>query len=303
MLKTNLFKVVYDSIDSMRFLSAFIRLTRFEHAIMLAIAVFIGESIALGRIPDLSTAIILSLFVPIFSEMGSFALNDYVDKESDKLNKKFDRPLVSGDISPSFAFYFSWFALALSVLLSYLINIYAFAVVLIFNLLAIAYNYKLKDLPLVGNAYIALTMAIPFIFGSVVVKNSLDVSITISILAVLGFLSGFAREIIKSIQDMEGDKKARKSNTLPIIIGVKNAFYLAVFLYLLFIPLTILPFFYDLKMNIASVILIGLADIGFLFIIFVLAKKMTRSTLKMARDISLLCLFIGLLAYLIAALT
>ena len=60
-------------------LSAFLRLTRFEHAIMFAIAVLIGEIIAGGSIPLISFVILRSLLVPIFSEMGSFALNDYLD--------------------------------------------------------------------------------------------------------------------------------------------------------------------------------------------------------------------------------
>ncbi|MFN7991950.1 MAG: UbiA family prenyltransferase, partial [Candidatus Micrarchaeia archaeon] len=191
------------------FIKDLYRLTRFEHAAMLAFAVFIAETVTLGRIPPATIPIILSLLVPVLSEMGSFALNDYFDIETDRLNGKSDRPLVKGTISPGFALYFSICCLALSSGLASLINIPAFSIALLFNLLAIAYNWKLKDLPLIGNMYIALTMAIPFIFGNFVVSDTL--SLTAIVLAALGFVAGLAREIIKSVQDVEGDVKARGS--------------------------------------------------------------------------------------------
>lgn len=216
----------------MGFVKEFLKLTRFEHAIMLAVGVLIGEITVLKGIPPLNHILLFSLLVPIFAEMGSFALNDYLDIKTDRANKRNERPLVKGTISPQFAFYFSWVAFILSITLGYLINSYAFYIAIIFNILAIAYNYKLKDLPLVGNAFIAFSMAIPFLFGNFVYSTELN---TLPILlAVLAFLSGLGREIVKSVQDMEGDKKARNSNTLPFVIGKERSLYLAAFLFLLF---------------------------------------------------------------------
>ena len=72
----------------------FWRLVRFEHAIMLAVAVLIGEIVVLQGIPHLDAILLFSLLVPIFSEMGSFALNDYMDVETDRINRRMDRPLA-----------------------------------------------------------------------------------------------------------------------------------------------------------------------------------------------------------------
>jgi geranylgeranylglycerol-phosphate geranylgeranyltransferase len=278
----------------------FLKLTRFEHAVMLAIAVLIGETIALGGIPPLSPIIILSLLVPVFSEMASFSLNDYLDVESDRINKKMT-PLVRGAISKNFAFGFGWFALVLSTVFAYFINMPAFVIALVFNILAVAYNYKLKDLPLVGNIYIGLTMAIPFIFGNFVVSPQLNS--TLLVLALLGFLSGLAREIIKSVQDMEGDRKARKSKTLPIIIGARNSILIAAFIYVIFIPLTFAPFvLFNLKLSMPAIAVISLADLGIIYIIISIARKDDAKTLKQARNVSLMALFLGLIGYLIAVL-
>lgn len=285
----------------MGFLSELYKLTRFEHAIMLAIAVLIGETILLGQFPIFTVVIILSLLVPIFSEMGSFALNDYLDIESDRINKKLDRPLVRGSLSPQFALWFSIAALLLSTALAYFINIYAFLIALVFNLLAILYNWKLKDLPIIGNIYIAFTMGIPFIFGNYVISSSLS-SLAL-ILAALGFVAGLAREIVKSVQDMEGDKLARKSKTLPIMIGERYSLIIASLLYLIFIFLTAIPFGFGLKMNIVSGPLVLIADLAILFSLFsLLISKDKTNALKKARMITLAALFIGLLGLLAAAL-
>ncbi|MBI2079217.1 UbiA family prenyltransferase [Candidatus Micrarchaeota archaeon] len=280
-------------------IGAFYRLTRFEHAIMLAIAVLIAEVVVLGAFPTLSLLLVLSLLVPVFSEMGSFALNDYLDVESDRINKRIDRPLVTGEINPKFAFYFSIISIVISVVLAYFINFYAFLIALIFNGLAVLYNYELKDIALVGNIYIALTMAIPFIFGNFIYSNSLNT--VVFIIAALGFLSGLAREIIKSVEDMEGDRKARGSRTLPIIIGEKNSRYFAVVLFLVFLPLSILPFNFGLKFSVIPILLVSVADFGIIYLIKEIVTSGDKVVLKKARKLSLIVLFLGLLGLLLAA--
>lgn len=278
----------------MGFLKELYRLTRFEHALMLAFAVLIAETIVLGGLPPLSLAIALSLLVPIFSEMGSFALNDYLDIEADKANKRMERPLVKGTITPEFAYLFSIACLVLSMMLAFFINIPAFLVALVFNLLAVAYNYRLKDLPLVGNAYIALTMAIPFLFGNYVVSETL--SPIIMVLAALGFVAGLARELIKSAQDMEGDLKARGSKTLPILVGEEAALRIAIVLYLMFIPLTALPFYMGLEFSVLPVALIVLADLTIVAVCY----KAERKDFRFARNASLVAFLLGMAGILAA---
>ena len=282
---------------SMGFLKELYMLTRFEHAVMLALAVLIGEIILLGRIPEFTIPIILSLLVPMLSEIGSFSLNDYLDIESDRINKKEGRPLVKGTIAPSFALWLAITTLFLSTALSLFINIYAFAIVVAFNIAAILYNWKLKDLPLVGNIYIGFTMGIPFIFGNYVITSEL--STLALLLAALGFVSGLAREIVKSAQDMEGDIIARSSKTLPILIGKANSLMAASLLYLIFLILTIVPFHFGLKLTILSAPLVIIADLIILYIVFLLHKtNQTENILKKSRNLSLLALFIGLMGLL-----
>ncbi|MEW6722144.1 MAG: UbiA family prenyltransferase [Candidatus Micrarchaeota archaeon] len=281
----------------MGFLRELFRLTRFEHALMLAFGVFIAEAIVYGGLPPLEYYVFFSLLVPIFSEMGSFALNDYFDIETDRRNKKIDRPLVRGTIPPRFALWFSVSCFVLSVLSAIPINATALAIAVVFNLLAAAYNWKLKDFPLIGNSYIALTMAIPFIFGNFVVSETLS-PIALA-LAAMGFVAGLAREIVKSVQDMEGDMLARGSKTLPVIIGKRPAEVLASLLYLAFVPLSFSPFFLGMPFTAIALALIGAGDALILLGVFgVLAK----GDYKKARNYSLYAFMLGMAGFLVAIL-
>jgi len=271
------------------------KLTRIEHAFMLALAVLIAETILLGELPPVSLVIILSLLVPVFSEMGSFALNDYFDIETDRLNKK-NRPLANGTLSTGFALWLSITTLVVSTVMAYFINIEVFIIALVFNIVAVMYNWKLKDMPLVGNVYIAFTMAVPFIFGNFVISNNL--SELALVLAALGFVAGLAREIIKSVQDMDGDIKARGSRTLPVIIGAKKSVLIACALYISFIPLTLIPFYMGLKGTLIPTVLIAIADL----IILNICRWSLSGKSKLARNMSLVAFLIGLVGLLIAAL-
>jgi geranylgeranylglycerol-phosphate geranylgeranyltransferase len=279
----------------MGFLKEFLKLTRFEHALMLAVGVLIGELIVLGELPALNQILLLSLLVPVLSEMGSFSLNDYLDIKTDRANKRNERPLVKGTISPQFAFYFSWFSFILSIVFAYLINFNALIIAIIFNLLAVLYNYKLKDLPLVGNAFIAFSMAIPFVFGNFVYSNTLN-NFAI-FLAVIAFISGLGREIVKSVQDMEGDKKERKSKTLPLVIGKEKSLFFAGVLFLLFV-LCIGALILYLEGALSKLLILIVLLLMFELVMGLLKGNQEKEFLEKVRKNTLIAFTIGMLSLL-----
>lgn len=278
-------------------ISAIYRLVRFEHAIMFALSVFIGEIIANANLMFTQT-IFFSLLIPIFSEMGAFALNDFLDVKSDRINKKTERPLVSGELSVRFALFLSIISFVLAISFAYLVSPLIFILTIAINLLAILYNFVLKDIALIGNSYIAFTMAIPFVFGNYVVSDTL--SLINVLIAVLGFIVGLGREIAKTVEDIEGDKKARMSKTLPMLIGSEKSLVFAGLLYVLFIIISIIVYYLYLKISFGFVFVL-IADIILLYLalVFIFSKNRMRS-LKFARKMSLLALafaLIGIVSY------
>lgn len=280
-------------------LSAFARLFRIEHALMLSVAVLLGQLLS-GALPA-AEALLLSLAVPVFIEMGSFALNDYFDVKTDKENKRKDRPIASGEIEPKHALYASAACYVLGVAAAFPLPALAFYIAVVFALLSILYNWKLKELPLLGNAYIASSMAIPFIFGNLVAAQALLPQI-VSVAAV-AFVAGLGREILKSAEDVEGDVKHRKARTLPALIGVKYSAYAAAACYLLLVPLSFLPFLSGMRANVLALGLVLVASLAFLAMALSVSKDHKKENLISLRKASLAALAIGLLGYIASLLS
>ncbi len=278
--------------------SAYIRLFRIEHALMLVFAVLFAEFLAAGAdgtpLPS-APIILLSLCVPLFIEMGSFALNDYFDVKTDKANRRLDRPIASGEIPPKAALAASAVAYALGIAASFALPAPCIAIAAIFAALSILYNWKLKDLPLLGNAYIAASMAIPFLFGGLVVSETLHPAL----LAIAGVaaVAGLGREIIKSIEDVEGDVKHRNSRTLPAVIGKQSAAGIAAACYFVLVPLSFLPFFYGLKMTTLSLGLVAITALAFALMGYSVVRGQEKPGLEATRKASLLALGTGLVGY------
>lgn len=275
---------------------ALLKLTRAEHSIMLVIAVVSAELIAKG-LPN-PFILALSLITPIMISSASFAINDYFDVEVDRKNKK-DRPLINGSLSPSTALHVTVIGILIGIISSALINPYCLVIAVIFGALALLYSYRLKDILLLGNMYIAVSMSIPFVFGSYVVNSSLGLNIIL--ISFMIFLSGVAREIHGTIRDYAGDVKIRKANTLPKVIGKKNSSVVAFVLYMLAIIISVYLFAYivPFKYRITYLLMIIVSDIMLVFVSFGYLYKKNKGFYKMSRKLSLLAMGIALTSFLL----
>src|SRR5512136_2710495 len=196
----------------MRTLKAIWELMRLGHGFMLFLGILIGSIIALEGVslPNWDK-FILTFFTALFLEASTFALNDYFDIDIDILNKRNDRPLVRGDIKPKTALILFGVLFPLGIICSYFVNFACFIIALITAMFAILYDSHMKKIKFLGNFYIAYVMAIPFVFGgaAVIKENTFSFAIdpSIYIIALIAFLAGSGREIMKDVQDYEGDKK------------------------------------------------------------------------------------------------
>ncbi len=281
-------------------LKSILKLTRIEHSIMLLFAVLAGELLALGTLPVLPV-LVASLITPVFISMASFAINDYFDVDVDKANKKKDRPLVNGELSKETALYVTGISLFIGIFTSLFINMYAFAIALLFGALAMLYSYKLKELLFLGNLYIAFSMAIPFIYGDFVVSKSLTLNVLL--VSVMIFLSGVAREIHGTIRDYEGDKK-RRVYSLPRVIGKKTSAVIAAVLYFAAILLSIYLFLYIGPFyGMVYLILIAITDLILLYVAVGYLIKKSPEFYLLSRNLSLVAMGVALVAILLAPLT
>jgi geranylgeranylglycerol-phosphate geranylgeranyltransferase len=277
--------------------ASILKLTRAEHSVMLIVALLSAEIIS-GGLPGLWT-LVLSLATAVFLSMSAFAINDYFDIRVDRANKK-NRPLVTGDLTPGMALFVAASCMLIGIAASIFINAYCIVIAVIFGVLSIMYSYRLKELPLLGNAYVAFAMAIPFIFGNYVVTPL--VGAPILLIFSLVFLAGLAREMDGTVRDYSGDLR-RRAVTLPRVIGARNTAFVGFVLYIMAIALSAYLFMHvrPFEGNLVYLGLIAISDIMLLYSGVVYALGM-RKRYDTVRNVSLGGMALALLCILISAL-
>ncbi|MDG6898492.1 MAG: geranylgeranylglycerol-phosphate geranylgeranyltransferase [Nitrososphaerota archaeon] len=172
---------------------------------MIGFAVIIGEFVSKPPIiPPLQT--LLGFLTGFFICAYSMTVNDVYDLEVDKVNRP-GRPIPSGRISVGGANRLSVAMLILGAGCSLLsLSAAAVAIALAYALLSWAYNAWAKKEGLVGNAIVASSLAIPFVYGGVISNGSIFNSLLL-IMALTSFFAGVGREVVKAMADVEGDAK------------------------------------------------------------------------------------------------
>lgn len=210
-----------------------VELIRPINCLMAATAVIVSEVISLGNLGNFYD-VWAGGGVVFLVTAGGNVLNDYFDYEIDAVVHR-KRPLPSKKVLPYQARNLSFLLLVSGLLLSVTLNTLCFLMTGLNIILLVSYEKKLKDKGFIGNIVVSYLVASLFLFGGFVVE-SLE---RVVVLALLAFLVCLAREIQKDIEDMEGDKKKRK--TLAIQIGEKFSSVIAFFLLIIASALSFFP--------------------------------------------------------------
>jgi len=188
------------------------------------------------------------------------------------------------------------------------VNNTCFIIALVTAIFAIIYDGYLKKIKLLGNFYIAYVMAIPFVFGAAAVQSNMslffEIDPAVYIIALIAFLAGSGREIMKDVMDFKGDiEEGVKS--FPSYIGIKKSNIVSSIFYFLAVCLSIIPFLNSVYgiyyQNYVYLGLVIITDILFLITISQLLFN-DKIVMKKYRKLTLIAIFFGLLAFLIGAL-
>ncbi len=264
---------------------ALLKLYRPINNIMAGIAVIAGAFIAAG--PDMLGMwqdVLLAFFVVFFFTGGGNALNDYIDRGTDKENHP-ERPIPSGDMKPPTALHIAIISLAIPLFLGVFINLTSFLIILLAEVLMISYELRFKSKGLPGNAEIAVLVGLLFLFGAASVGKP-ERALIFSLMAML---ANMGREIVKDIEDMEGD---RDRKTLPKSIGKEMAGMVAAGFFMAAVSLSAIP--YGRGFNTAYLLVVSIADVLFFYTAY-LAITDARKSQKMAK----LAMLVGLIAFLV----
>jgi len=276
----------------MKYILAILSLLRLHNLFIGVFAVLV--SFYLLNIP-FNTDVIMCMLI-VFSSMSlGYIMNDFLDIKSDSINHP-NRPLVQGTINDKTIILLSILFSLIIIFSSREINLYAYNLLYIYILPSLVlYNLFLKKTPFVGNLIISLLLGSVFLFTELALAQSYNKLFIIFILTVS---FSFTREMIKDLQDYNGDL-AVKMKTAPIIMG-KFFFILFISFWILFL-LIILPFpYYLFNYSLRYLILIIIfIEIPLIYSLFLLIKFPSKRTYKYLADLLKILCLLGLIILMI----
>ena len=269
-------------------IKAILQLTRPINTLITFLSVFVAAFIS-GPLEPLNTVILACLSAGFIMAAGN-TINDYYDIDIDLINKP-QRPLPSGKISKEAA----WRAAVGEFLIGNIIAAFISAPMLFiafsFSMLIYLYAARLKGMALWGNIAVSLTTAAAFTYGGMAVGQPQEAIIP----ALFAFFFHFGREIIKDMEDVEGDRRGNAS-TFPIRYGFAPAIKLIWANFLILIGLTILPYAMSWYGKIYFIIVITGVHTVLLFVLFSIRKNTEPEHLGFLSNLLKADMVVGLLA-------
>ena len=207
------------------------------------------------------TIILLIISTTLIAAAG-YIINDYFDIKIDNINRP-DKLIISRDISKNRAiiYYhiFNSIGIIIGLLTAFLCKSISLGIIYIFipGLLWF-YSSSYKRQFILGNLIISLLTAfVPFIvaianydylsykFGELIsyTNISTDIYRWITYFSSMAFILTFIREIIKDMEDREGDMEY-ECHTIPIVLGDKKAKIITIILIILTIVFTLFFTYY-----------------------------------------------------------
>ena len=282
-------------------MNAYLEIIRPGNAVMAAIAVILMMFV--GHYYELPI-IICALIVFVCTGAGN-TLNDVFDVKIDEINKP-NRPIPSGRISlenaRNYAFALFGIGIALSFVDSYLVNsIWPSVIVVPAAVIMYLYARNLKAMPLIGNLTVATLTGFCFVIAGVVIAcatNSLKILFISIYLGLFAMFMTLAREIVKDMEDIEGDKQ-EGARTFPILYGKKISSIISIIL--IVVTTLMCPILYIFKIfNLGYMMIMVIPIIIFLYSAYSLKLNPPEETcakvsknLKIAMLISFIAFVVG----------
>lgn len=215
-----------------------LELTRPVNVIAASVLTFIGSFVA-GGITTYPLEVAAAVAATGLAVGAGNAINDYFDREIDRINQP-ERAIPRGAVSPLGALIFSAVLFVGAIVLSLTLPTLALAIAGINLGALVAYTEVFKGLPGLGNALVAYLVGSSFLFGAAAVGRIGPAAV----LFVLAAVATLTREIIKDVEDLEGDRK-EGLNTLPIAIGEQRALLIATVLLVAAVLASPLPYLFE----------------------------------------------------------
>ncbi len=272
-------------------LGGFVRILRPINSFMMGFGILVGVVLANRLRTTISPSSLVLAFMTGFTLTGSaMVINDYYDREIDAVNEP-KRPLPSGEVKPSEALIYAVLLSLIGLATAYLTSIPSLGIALFSWFVMMVYSAWGKRAGFVGNLMVSTCIALPFIYGGVIVGN-VSTSLLFSALA---FLSNTGREVTKGIVDVEGDKISGVK-TVAASFGSDKAAYLASTFYLVAVLASMAPLFLNL-VSIWYIPFVSVTDLGLVYGAITILRDHSRENSRRVKNQILYWMLFGLLAF------
>jgi len=234
---------------------AFFKLIRYKNLLMILLTMVLTKYALVHSLTNISYFSNFQFSILAISTIliaaGGYIINDIFDIKADKINKPtqvFIDNFISKDKACFLYYGLTILGLLLGFYVSYTIFQIEYGFIFIFSFIGLfLYSYYFKKKVLLGNIGVSFLCGLPviisFIFEGETQYNGhdfvhyfdfksgiiFDLKLVILCYSAFAFLTTLIREIIKDIEDIDGDLQL-KAKTLPIVLGRKRAKNVAVVL-------------------------------------------------------------------------
>lgn len=289
-----LLQLICGSIFSFKMIAAkkilgYIKITRPVNVLITFWVIVVAVLITQKNPTDIIVMIMASLAAALTAAGGNI-INDIFDVETDKISHP-DRPLVKSKLSKREAWFEYIFLSPISLIIALQLSLIVFFIVLLSSIILFIYSAYLKKKSIIGNITIAALTGLAFIYGGVVTSNLQGAIIP----AVFAFLINLIREIVKDIQDVDGDAKSN-FKTFPVKYGFDKSKNLILVITLILILSTLYPFItqhYRIEYFILVMIIVNPVLIYCLKLLYNKKIALASKLLKLNMIFGLLAIFSG----------
>ncbi len=212
-----------------------ISLVRIINVIITFISVVVAVIICSGLL-SINIIVLIAAAAASLTAAAGNVINDIWDYEADSINKP-GRPLPSGRVSKKAALNLYFSLVLISGILAEMLGWVILGIIILSHFLLLIYSIRLKKIPFLGNFVVSFLTGFVFIFGGLIAGNIIAAVIP----AIFAFLINFAREGIKTLEDIPGDKSAGVT-TFPQLYGMDFSKKLVSAFLLLLLLFTFVPF-------------------------------------------------------------
>ncbi len=214
----------------------FLKLIRLKNLIIVGITQFLIKFFLINPFIDATaldnTLFCLFVFATLFITAAGYIINDIYDVETDKINKD-DKRIIAKSINSRNAIRwyiaFNIIGLLLGSYVAFAIKKPLFSIIFLYCIFSLwSYSKRMKRSFLIGNLQVSFLTALSLINLALfdIIPNGINtlngewmIFSIIMYYALFAFITTFIREIIKDLEDLEGDKKI-KATTLAITYGI-----------------------------------------------------------------------------------